>query len=338
VRWDDRDSRTGLLIAADVVDTVLETAVVPSFTSVGYSVRSRLEHWTGISDYRLAGRVVLVTGATSGLGRAACELLSCCGATVIVHGRDADKAQLVRNEIAAATQNEAVHVLVADLGELDAVRRAADDLLGRFDRLDVLIHNAGALHATRQTTADGIEKTVAVQVVAPFLLNSLLLERLRRAPLGRVLTMSSGGMYTAPLSVASLEMDATTYRGTHQYTRAKRAQVTLNERWAEVVDAHAVVFHAAHPGWADTPGVRSSLPRFRRLVGPLLRDAYQGADTIVWLAADDTTPLSSSGDFWHDRRRRHIHRLGRTRRSDTDERRDALWSWCIERSGIDPDR
>ena len=206
--------------------------------------------------------------------------------------------------MAAATQNDAVHVLVADLSELDAVRHAADELLDRFDRLDVVIHNAGALNAARQTTADGIEATVAVQVVAPFLLSSLLLERLRRQPPGRVLTMSSGGMYTAPLTVADLEMDADAYRGTDQYARAKRAQVTLNEMWAEFVDPHDVVFHAAHPGWADTPGVRSSFPRFRRLMGPWLRNADQGADTIAWLAADDASRLSSSGGFWHDRRRR----------------------------------
>ena len=154
-----------------------------------------------------------------------------------------------------------------------------------------MIHNAGALHATRQTTADGIEETVAVQVVAPFLLNSLLLERLGEQPPGRVLTMSSGGMYTAPLTVGGLELDADAYRGTDQYARAKRAQVTLNEMWAEFVDPHDVVFHAAHPGWADTPGVRSALPRFRRLMGPWLRDADQGADTIAWLAADDATPV-----------------------------------------------
>ena len=326
------------MIAADVVDTVLETAVVPSFTNVGYHVRSRLERWTGLGEYQLDGRVVLVTGATSGLGRAACELLSRSGATVIVHGRDAGKAQQVRDEVAAAAQSDEVHVLVADLSELDAVRQAADELLARFDRLEVVIHNAGALNATRQTTADGIEETVAVQVVAPFLLSSLLLERLGEQPPGRVLTMSSGGMYTAPLTVGGLELDADAYRGTDQYARAKRAQVTLNEMWAELVDPHDVVFHAAHPGWADTPGVRSALPRFRRLMGPWLRDADQGVDTIAWLAADDAMPLSASGGFWHDRRRRDIHRLSRTRRSDTDERRRALWSWCVERSGVDPGR
>ena len=149
--------------------------------------------------------------------------------------------------------------------------------------------------------------------------------------------MSSGGMYAAPLTIAGLEMAEADYRGTDQYARAKRAQVTLTQLWAARIDARAAVFHAVHPGWADTPGVETSLPRFHRLLGPLLRTPDEGADTIAWLAADDDRPVATSGRFWHDRRPRAIHRLPRTRRSDTSERRCQLWSWCVARSGIDPD-
>jgi hypothetical protein len=97
-----------------------------------------------------------------------------------------------------------------------------------------------------------------------------------------------------------------------------------------------VVFHAVHPGWADTPGVEASLPRFRTVTGPLLRSPAQGADTMVWLAADDGEPLRQSGRFWLDRRVRPEHRLPTTRRSDTAERRARLWQWCVEAAGIDP--
>jgi NAD(P)-dependent dehydrogenase (short-subunit alcohol dehydrogenase family) len=123
------------------------------------------------------------------------------------------------------------------------------------------------------------------------------------------------------------------YRGSEQYARAKRAQVTLNEMWARQVDPNAVVFHALHPGWADTPGVEASLPQFRRLMRPLLRTPVEGADTLVWLAADDGEPVRTSGDFWLDRERRKIHRLPSTRRSDTPERRHELWDWCVARTG-----
>jgi dehydrogenase/reductase SDR family protein 12 len=148
--------------------------------------------------------------------------------------------------------------------------------------------------------------------------------------------MSSGGMYTAELTVNGLQLDAAAFNGSKQYALAKRAQVTLNELWSERVDRRSVVFHSTHPGWADTPGVEESLPTFRKIVGPLLRDAAGGADTMVWLAADDGEPLATTGGFWLDRRIRTIHRLRNTRRSDTPERRTELWNWVTDRAGCSP--
>jgi NAD(P)-dependent dehydrogenase (short-subunit alcohol dehydrogenase family) len=244
----------------------------------------------------------------------------------VLLGRDRAKTEGVAASLTASTGSDRVHSVVADMGDLGQVRAAAADVLARFERLDVLVHNAGALTADRRTAPSGIEATVASQVVGPFLLTTLLLPRLREAHPGRVITVSSGGMYASPLRVSDLQM-GDDYKGSEQYARAKRAQVTLNEMWAERVPANDVVFHAMHPGWADTPGVRESLPTFRKVVGPLLRTPAQGADTIVWLAADQGEPLSSSGGFWLDRHRRSIHKLPNTRSSDTPARRQELWTW-----------
>jgi len=318
---------------ASIVDALLEVPVVPSFTRLGYDVRRRSDHWTSLSDYRMDGRTVLVTGASSGLGLVAAEQFVRCGATVLLLGRDAAKTQRVSDEIAARTGTAGLEVVVADMGDLDAVRAAANLVLERHDRLDVLVHNAGALTADRRTAPSGMELTVASQVVGPFLLTSLLLPALRESSPGRVITMSSGGMYSAALRVADLEMGVD-YRGSEQYARAKRAQVTLNEMWAERESAGDVVFHSMHPGWADTPGVRDSLPTFRKVVGPLLRSAEQGADTLVWLAADDGVPTQSTGRFWLDRRPRSIHRLPSTRRSDTPRQRAELWQWVSAAAGV----
>ena len=178
--------------------------------------------------------------------------------------------------------------------------------------------------------------TVAVHVVGPFALTPQLLPLLRRGSAGRVITMSSGGMYTAPLTVDQLQMDEASYSGTEQYALAKRAQVTLGEMWADRFDRSDIVFHAVHPGWADTPGVAEALPTFGRIMGPLLRTPDEGADTMTWLTADDAA-LRSSGEFWLDRRTRPIHRLGRTRRSDTPARRRRLWDWCEGATAISPD-
>jgi NAD(P)-dependent dehydrogenase (short-subunit alcohol dehydrogenase family) len=183
----------------------------------------------------------------------------------------------------------------------------------------------------------GTELTVASQVVGPFLLTSLLLPLLQSTAQGsaptRVLTMSSGGMYASVLRVADLQM-GDEYKGSEQYARAKRAQVTLNEMWAQRTSGSEVVFQAMHPGWADTPGVRDSLPTFRKVVGPLLRSPQQGADTMVWLAADDGEPIASTGKFWLDRHQRSIHKLPNTRSSDTPAKRQALWDWVAAAAGL----
>lgn len=321
---------------ADFADRSAEAFVVPSFSRLGYDLRRRLDDWRPLDTYDLTGRVVLVTGATSGLGRHAAARLAGLGATVIISGRDADAAGRVRQEIVTSSPGSTVDVVIGDLAVPDDVRNIAAHVAAQHDTLDVLIHNAGALLAERTTTAEGHEVTIAAQVLGPFLLTTLLLDVLRAGDPGRVITMSSGGMYTAPLTVDDLEMSAADYRGTDQYARAKRAQVTLNEMWADRTDLEHVVFHAVHPGWADTPGLEASLPTFRRVVGPLLRSAEMGTDTLVWLAADDGEPLESSGDFWLDRRPRPLHRLRRTAASDTPDRRARLWAWCLEQSGASP--
>ena len=322
---------------ADVVDATLEWPIAPSFTKVGYDLRSRLDHWRPLDDYDQTGQVVVVTGATSGLGRAAAHQMAANGATLVLLSRSRDKTERVRDELAAATGNDRLETAVADLADLDEVEAAAAAIRDRHDRIDVLIHNAGALDAERHETAAGIEHTVAVQVVGPFLLTARLLDRMGGAGPSRVLTMSSGGMYSAGLTVDHLEMDDEHYGGSEQYARAKRAQVTLNELWAERFPDRSVVFHALHPGWADTPGVERALPRFHTVLGPLLRSADQGADTLVWLAADPGEPLDTTGRFWLDRRPRPIHRLPSTRRSDTPEARARLWDWVAERSGAGAD-
>ena len=247
-------------------------------------------------------------------------------------GRTAERNREVVEQLIDESGNDAISQWPTDLGDLDQVRALAAHVSATQPTLDVLIHNAGALTADRRVNPDGIEATVASQVVGPFLLTSLLLPRLESAPAARVLTMSSGGMYTEPLKVAGLEMDESDYRGTAQYARAKRAQVTLNEMWAERVPG--IRFHSLHPGWASTPGVDESLPGFARVMGPLLRTADQGADTMVWLAADDGEPLDTNGLFWLDRRARSIHRLPTTRRSDRPDRRRRLWEWVEEAAGL----
>ena len=146
-----------------------------------------------------------------------------------------------------------------------------------------------------------------------------------------MILVASGGMYTEPLDVAALDPDPGGYDGTKAYARCKRAQVVLAEEWTRDLLGTGIAVNAMHPGWADTPGLRTALPGFSRIVGPLLRTPEQGADTIVWLAAapDAADP---SGLFFLDRRPRAKHRLRRTRRPDEAREAARLWRLCTERT------
>ena len=317
----------------DIIDAALEFMVLPSFTRIGSTIRSRIDSWQPLGGYDLSGRTVVVTGATSGLGRAAATQLLACGAEVAIIGRDHGRLESTRRSLAETTGNHKIVPIVCDMGDLQQVEVAAATITNSLDGLDAVLHNAGVLMNHRTDNAAGVETTVAVHVVGPFAMTNHLLPALRQRKPGRVITMSSGGMYTAPLTVDRLQMDEATYRGTEQYALAKRAQVTLNEMWAKRLESTEVVFHAVHPGCADTPGVADSLPIFGRVMSPLLRTPEEGADTMTWLAADDTA-RSGSGEFWLDRRVRPIHRLARTRRSDTPERRQRLWEWCEDNARV----
>ena len=314
---------------SDTVDALLEATVAGSFSSTGIAVRRRLARWAPYD--RLDGRVVVLTGGTSGIGAAAVVELARLGATVHLVGRDRSRAEAVRDRAEAAAPGTTTFTL-ADLGDPADVRRLAASLADRYGRIDVLIHNAGALSTTYRRAPDGTESTVAVQVLAPFLLTGLLRHRLGTdgdAGPSRVLTVTSGGMYGQRFDLDRLEQSEPDYHGVTAYARAKRAQVVLTGEWSRRAPVTEVAAHAMHPGWVDTPGLGSGLPGFHRLMGPLLRTPAQGADTLVWLAGC-ADAVRSGGDLWLDRRRRSPYHLPWTWTPPARRIADGadLWAWC----------
>ena len=315
---------------ADLADRVLEASVVLSFTKIGPQARSRLFDWTPAEELpRLDGKVVLVTGGTSGLGEAAAASMAQLGASVRLLARNPEKAITTIERIRSLTGNDDVQAGIADLANLDDVRRFTERFLAEHERLDVLVHSAGGLVHDYQRTTDGIELTAQTHVVAPFLLTRELMPLLQTTPQSRVVLVTSGGMYSEPLSTDDLEMPPDQFKGMTAYARAKRAQVALVNEWAHSTDR--VAFHAMHPGWVDTPGVEAALPRFHRILAPLLRSPDEGADTIVWLATAEGL-MPHSGSLWLDRRQRASHRLRRTRRPDEAAERRRLIDWCETKS------
>jgi dehydrogenase/reductase SDR family member 12 len=316
-----------------LLDTALDRAVIPGYTSVGY--RLRQPGWADDPEPgALRGRTALVTGSNRGLGKAIAAGLARLGATVLLTVRDRGSGERACEEIIAGQpQSEPadVQVEVCDVSDLDAVRAFAADLTSRVWTLDVLIHNAGVLPATRTETDDGHEITLATHVLGPVLLTERLLPILAKSSDPRVILMSSGGMYTQSLPADDPEYRGGRYSGATAYARTKRLQVAftpiLARRWA---NQHISVY-SMHPGWADTPGVATSLPGFRMLTRPMLRTPEEGADTALWLAA--TRPAPPSGGFWHDRRPRPEHYLPWTHYRDRD--RERVWRYCAGAIGIE---
>ncbi len=321
-------SRDPRRLVARAIDTALETTIVGSFSGIGYQVRSRLEQWDDLP--RLDGQTAVVTGGSSGIGLALGNGLARLGASVCLTSRSADRAAEIAGGIDAAP-NQRIVGLGLDVGSTESIEAFAADVANGFESIDILINNAGALLSDYQTNDDGTEVTLATHLLGPYRLSSLLRPSMTHG--GRLLFMSSGGMYSEALNLDTLEMTRHNYDGTKAYARAKRAQVELvrhlGPKWAP-----ELIVHSVHPGWVDTPGVDEALPGFAQILGPILREPDQGADTALWLAATGGNG-ADTGLFWHDRRPRGISYIPGTSSTDTD--RHDLVEWIEQETGISTD-
>jgi dehydrogenase/reductase SDR family protein 12 len=316
-------------IMGTIRDAVLDRSILWSFDRSGF-LRHAQRFRDEDLDVDLTGRVCLITGANSGIGRAAATALASRHADVYLLCRDRARGEEAVNAIRRTTGNDRVHLAVVDVSHLAAVRAFVERCT--LPRVDVLIHNAGVLPATRQETAEGLELTLATNVIGPFLLTHLLHAKLVTAGGARVIFVSSGGMYARRLSLDDLQWTRRQFDGVTAYAQTKRMQVVLSELLARRWSRAGIAVHCMHPGWADTPAVRTSIPRFYRVMRNRLRTPEEGADTVVWLAvARATIP---SGRFWLDRAPQPTHLLPFT----VDEPRDRarLWRTCERLAGLGP--
>lgn len=313
-----------------MIDDLAEALVVPSFTRIGFRLRRSLFDWEDAESFPMAGRTVVLTGPTSGLGRAAAGSFARMGARLVLVGRDADRLAQTRTELLAEVPDLSATSVVADMGSLPSVRAAAAEILDREPRLDVIVDNAGAIFATREVTPEGFERTFATMVLGPFVLVARLLPRLMESRDPRLIAVTSGGMYTQRLPLGDLAFEQGTYSGPLAYARAKRAQVALIREWARRLKGRGLVANAMHPGWANTPGLAASLPGFAEIIGGQLRTAAEGVDTILWLAAAPDA-RAATGRLFLDRRVRLFDRVPSTRLSVDDRR--VLWDRVLALTG-----
>jgi len=304
---------------------LVDPFIVNSFDRTGFRIHA-LRFDPNDLDVDLGGRRCLVTGANSGIGFETARALADLGAEVVLLCRNRERGEEAVARIRAETGNARVSLEVLDVSKLADVRAVGARLAA--SRVDVLVHNAGVLPDARTETDDGLETTFATHVVGPFLMTKLLRKRLEESPDGRVIWVSSGGMYTRALNLTDPNWKKRAYDGVVAYAETKRAQVVLSELWARELAGTSVVVNAMHPGWADTPAVASSLPLFHRITKAILRTPAEGADTVVWLAA--SPKARETGRFWFDREARRTHFVPFTRNSEREAR--DLWKLCEKRA------
>ncbi|OPJ67153.1 dehydrogenase/reductase SDR family member 12 isoform B [Patagioenas fasciata monilis] len=232
------------------------------YTRSGYESASK--HFDPADvEVNVAGRSFLVTGANSGIGKAAAMEVARRGGTVHLVCRNKERAEAAKGEIVTETGNQNIFLHIVDISNPKEIWKFAENFKNEH-KLHVLINNAGCMVNNRELTEDGLEKNFATNTLGTYILTTALLPLLEKEADGRV-----------------------------------RQQVVLTEQWAK---AHRNIhFSVMHPGWADTPAVRSSMPDFYQRMKNTLRTEAQGADTVVWLAVSSEATKLPSGLFFQDR-------------------------------------
>lgn len=300
---------------------LLDASIVASFDARGFK-----RHQRRFADPELAidlsGRCYAITGANSGIGYAAALALAERGGRVYLLCRNPERGADAVARIRAAVPEADCHLRVLDASSHAAIAAFASNFAEA--RLDGLILNAGVLPHERAETAEGLEVTFATNVLGGFWLLDAMRSRLAAAN-GRVVHVSSGGMYLKKLDLRDWQWRERPFDGVAAYALSKRAQVVLTELWHEELAPEGILVHAMHPGWVDTPSVKTALPGFYRSRKKTLRTPAQGADTAVWLAIAPAG-TETGGGFWFDRERKNPYRVPFTRESASVRKK--LWELC----------
>lgn len=240
-----------------------------------------------MSEIRMRGKICLVTGSTSGMGKVTAKELANRGATVVLVSRYREKGEATQAEIKRETGNENVDLLVADLSLLQDVRRLATEFQQKYRHLHVLVNNAGAIYSSRVVTSEGFERTFAVNYLAPFLLTELLVETLKASTPARIVNVSSAVHTTGKVAFDNLQGEKR-YATMSNYAQAKLALILATYELARRLGGTGVTVNVMSPGMmsgdnfnADAVGLLAWVTRLAR---PFIMTAEKGAQTEIYLA------------------------------------------------------
>jgi retinol dehydrogenase 12 len=282
----------------------------------------------------LSGKIILMTGATEGIGKAAAQALAQKGATLVLVGRNPAKTEKVVAEIKSASGNASIETIIADLSQLSGMRAVAAAFKAKHNKLDVLVNNAGGVFTGKQLTADGFEYTFALNHMSYFVLTHELIDVLAKTPGARVVSTSSGAHRSGKL--ANLDEAAhrkSGYSSFGAYGDSKLANILFTRELSRRVRDTGIVANCFHPGFVRTGfGLNNTgtmMARFIGLIGPVFgRTPEKGAETLVWLASSPDA-ARFSGEYFHD-----LKVSSTTSRAKNDELAKQLWAFSEKLAGI----
>ena len=247
-------------------------------------------------------KVCLVTGGTNGIGQAAAQALAQMGATVVIVGRDAQKAARVTEEIKAVSENQNVNWLMGDLSSQQDIRCLAAEFKTKYSQLHVLLNNAGGTFTTRQVSVDGIEMTFALNHLAYFLLSNMLLDTMKASAPARIINVSSDAHSGGKIDFDNLQGERS-YSSFGPYGNSKLANILFTSELARRLEGTGVTVNALHPGFTST-GFGKNNPGFlMKIMGvviPLVaRTSEKGAKTSIYLASSPQVQ-SITGKYFVD--------------------------------------
>jgi NAD(P)-dependent dehydrogenase (short-subunit alcohol dehydrogenase family) len=277
-------------------------------------------------------KIILITGATGGIGKATAIELARQQATVIIHGRDRKKTMDVVNDIKKESGNNRVDFLVADLFLLSDVRKMADEFHQTYKHLDVLINNAGGIMSIdRRTTPEGLETTMAVNLFAPFLLTNLLLDALKKSSDGRIINLSSNSHQLNARPDFSDLQNVNAYSPLVAYGNAKLFLIWISQYLDKDLKRqgiHNISINTVHPGAVATAfGTTSNLGFLNvvaKVVRPFMKSVEKGAETIIYLATSEDVK-HQSGNYYVNKK---IRKTSQKYYSQKNE--EAIWNYCEE--------